>query len=279
MTQELLNWINLDSSVTKIEIVNLAGRLVIALLILIIGFKLINFILKGLDKVGNFNAVDDTLHSFLCSFLKIGLRIIVILITINELGVASSSIIALLGSAGLALGLSIQGSLKNIAGGVVLLFLKPFKVGDYILDTSSGREGTVLAINIMYTKLKSVDNSIVSIPNGKLADSTMVNLSQEKARQVQIFLGVEYEVDIKRIRQIVTQVLNQEEKCMTDRDYKIYVNEFKDSSIEIGIRFWVKTEDYWEVKWRVMETIKEQFDLNGIIIPYNKVDVTILNKG
>lgn len=267
---------NID--ITKLEIIEFAGRLGIALLILIIGFKLINILLKGFQKIGQFSAVDDTLHSFLYSFIKVSLRILLILITVNELGVASSSIIALIGSFGLAFGLAIQGSLKNIAGGVVLLFLKPFQVGDYIRDESSGKEGYVLAINVMYTKLRSIDNSIISIPNGKLADSTVVNISRESSRQVQIYIGVEYETDIKKIRNIISTVLDEEVKCLSDEPYTIYVHDFKDSCIEIGIRFWVKTENYWEVKWRVMEIIKEHFDQNDIVIPYKKVDVTILNK-
>ncbi len=194
----------------------------------------------------------------------------------NELGIATSSIVAVIGSAGLAIGLSIQGSLSNVAGGVVLMLIKPFEVGDYIIDGSSGKEGTVTAIGMMYTKLLSTDNRVILIPNGSLSNACITNVTNQDIRQIQIFIGVSYDSDIKKVRSVLTEIVEGEKKSLSSEPYKIYVNEFKDSSIEMGIRFWVKTEEYWEVRWRVMETIKEKFDENGIEIPYNKLDVNIM---
>ena len=148
----------------------------------------------------------------------------------------------MIGSAGLAVGLSLQGSLANIAGGVLLLVVKPFQVGDYILEESSGKEGTVQSIGIMYTKLSSMDNKAILIPNGNLSNATITNVTNQDKRRVDLLIGIEYSEDIKKVKDILSEVIESETVLLKDDPVKIYVSEFKESCIDIGIRYWVKTE-------------------------------------
>ena len=239
---------------TGVKLADFCGDIIGALLILFIGFKIVSYVVKMAHKIFERSIMDTTLQTFLLSFIKIGGKVLVIFMAVTKIGVAASSIVALLGSAGLALGLSLQGSLSNIAGGVILLLLKPFQVGDYIIEGNSGKEGTVQAIGIMYTKLLSVDNKAIMIPN----------------------VGIEYSEDIKKVRKVLNALIEKEPARITDEPVKIYVNEFQASSIDIGIRYWVKTEDYWESRWRVLEEIKEEFDNNNIAIPFEQLDVNLI---
>ena len=223
-------------------------------------------------KIFERSIMDTTLQTFLLSFIKIGGKVLVIFMAVTKIGVAASSIVALLGSAGLALGLSLQGSLSNIAGGVILLLLKPFQVG----EGNSGKEGTVQAIGIMYTKLLSVDNKAIMIPNGNLSNASITNVTYQEKRRVDLNVGIEYSEDIKKVRKVLNALIEKEPARITDEPVKIYVNEFQASSIDIGIRYWVKTEDYWESRWRVLEEIKEEFDNNNIAIPFEQLDVNLI---
>lgn len=261
---------------TGIVAVNFLGKCLVALLVLLIGFKIAGSIVKMCDRAFGRSRMDETLHTFLISFLKIGLKIIVIFIAVTELGVAASSIVAIVGSAGLALGLSIQGSLANIAGGVVLLFVKPFQVGDYIIEESSGKEGTVEAVGMMYTKLLSVDNKVILIPNGNLANASITNVTHQEKRRVDLTIGIEYNEDIKKVRTLLSQVIEEEEVLLKDEPIQIFVSEFKDSCVDMGVRYWVKTEDYWTSRWRVLENIKYKFDENNVSIPFNQLDVNLV---
>lgn len=261
---------------TGIVAVNFLGKCIVALLVLVIGFKIASSIVKMCDRAFGRSRMDETLHTFLISFLKIGLKIIVIFMAVTEIGVAASSIVAIVGSAGLALGLSIQGSLANIAGGVVLLFVKPFQVGDYIIEESSGKEGTVEAVGMMYTKLLSVDNKVILIPNGNLANASITNVTHQEKRRVDLTIGIEYSEDIKKVRNLLTQVIEEEEVRLTEEPVQIFVSEFKDSCVDMGLRYWVKTEDYWTSRWRVLENIKYKFDENNVSIPFNQLDVNLV---
>ena len=254
---------------TGVKLADFCGDIIGALLILFIGFKIVSYVVKMAHKIFERSIMDTTLQTFLLSFIKIGGKVLVI-------GVAASSIVALLGSAGLALGLSLQGSLSNIAGGVILLLLKPFQVGDYIIEGNSGKEGTVQAIGIMYTKLLSVDNKAIMIPNGNLSNASITNVTYQEKRRVDLNVGIEYSEDIKKVRKVLNALIEKEPARITDEPVKIYVNEFQASSIDIGIRYWVKTEDYWESRWRVLEEIKEEFDHNNIAIPFEQLDVNLI---
>ena len=252
---------------------DLVVRIVIACLILFIGFRCIRYIVRFSKTVFQKSKMDPALESFLLSTINIGLKVIIIFVAITEIGVATSSVIAILGSAGIAVGLSLQGSLANIAGGVILLFMKPFDIGDYILEHASGYEGFVESIGIMYTKLRTNDNRTIHIPNGKLSSDSIVNVSHKEFRQEDITVGIDYDENIQRVREVLLEMIDDEEALIRYQPIEVFVNNFKDSYIEIRIRFWVKTENYWKCRWRTLENIKDVFDKNGITIPFNQLNV------
>ncbi len=261
------------------DVLHLVGRIIIALLIIFIGFKFIKHIQKIMKSIFARSPIDPALETFLTSAVNIGLKMLLIFVAVNELGVATSSIIAILGSAGIALGLSLQGSLSNIAGGVILLLMKPFKIGDYIYVGGSDHEGFVEAIGIMYTRLRTTDNRSILIPNGQLSSDSIINASGKESRQEDITVGVPYEESIDRIREVLQEVIDEEEAVIRFQPMEIFVNNFKDSFVEMRIRFWVKTPDYWKCRWRTLENIKRKFDQNGISVPYNQLDVKIRTDG
>lgn len=263
---------------TGTRVLDFIGNIVIGLLILLIGFKLIKHIIKIFDHIFEKSKIDSTLRTFLISFLKITLKILVIFFAITKIGVGTSSIIALIGSAGVAVGLSLQGSLANIAGGVILLLMKPFEVGDYILEEGSSKEGTVQSIGIMYTKLLSPETKTIFVPNGSLSGSSITNYTSQGKRRVKIQIGIEYDQDIRKVRQVIAGVLIEEKAKLAEPEPQIFVDEFQDSCICMGIHYWTTPQDYWASKWRVQEQIKEAFDKNGINIPFNRMDITILSK-
>ncbi len=255
------------------SLLSLAMDLVVAILILLIGFRLTGWAVKTCRKIFDKAGVDTSLKTFLLSVISIGLKILVVFMAITRLGVATSSIIAVLGSAMLAIGMSLQGSLSNIAGGVVLLLLKPFAVGDYIMEEGTGKEGTVTSIGLVYTALNTIDNKVVMVPNGALASSAITNYTAEAKRIVQIYMGVEYSEDIDKVRRVIDDVVRAEPARIEGEDIKIYVHEFADSSINMGIRYWVKTENYFASLWGCQERLKKAFDENAISIPFPQVDV------
>lgn len=263
---------------TGVQFMEFLGNCLIALVVLIIGLKLSNYVVKLTKRVFERSKMDLMIQSFLLSCLRIGLKILVVFIAVQQVGVQASSIIAVIGSAGLALGLSLQGSLSNIAGGVILLVIKPFQVGDYIIEDSSGKEGTVQSIGIMYTKLSSMDNKAILIPNGKMSSASITNVTNQDKRRVDLVVGIEYKEDIKKVKDILSKVIESEDVLLKEDPVKIFVSEFRESCIDIGIRYWVRTEDYWESRWRVLENIKYSFDKAGVNIPYNQLDVNVITK-
>ena len=262
---------------TGVLFMEFLGNCVIALLILIIGLKLSNYVVKLCKRVFERSKMDLMIQTFLLSCMRIGLKILVVFIAVQQVGVQASSIIAVIGSAGLAVGLSLQGSLSNIAGGVILLVVKPFQVGDYILEESSGKDGTVQSIGIMYTKLSSMDNKAILIPNGNLSNASITNVTNQDKRRVDLLVGIEYSEDIKKVKEILSEVIESEPVLLKEDPVKVYVSDFRESCIDIGIRYWVRTEDYWESRWRVLEKIKYAFDEAGVTIPFNQIDVNVIS--
>lgn len=252
--------------------------IVVALLIWIIGRKVIKLVLKLTRNALEKSKVDDGVQSFLMSLVRILLYGILIVILAGTVGIETGSIIALLGSAGLAIGLALQGSLSNFAGGVLILILKPFRIGDYI--AVNGMEGTVTGIDIFYTKLRTGDNRVVVLPNGNLSNSDLINVSQEPVRRVDLIASVDYDSDIKKVKQILFDIASDLEYSFEDEGHaiQVYVNSYEASSIDVGLRFWVNAEDYWNAKWTASEQMKERFDAAGISIPFNQLDVMIKNK-
>lgn len=251
--------------------------LVVALVILLVGKYLIKFVVKTVCKIMEKAGVERSVSGFIKSLLKIALYIVLVIVVAAVLGIPTASLIALLGSAGLAIGLALQGSLSNFAGGVLILLLRPFVVGDFI-DTPMGA-GTVTGIDIFYTRLNTGDNRVIIIPNGALSNSSIINVSKEPIRRIDLVIGAGYQDDINKVKALLQQIADGlGERKVADKDVDIFVNNYAASAVEYTYRIWVKAEDYWTVRAEVMQRVKEVFDENGVTIPFNQLDVTIVNK-
>lgn len=247
-------------------------RVLLALIVFFIGSQLIKLVRRILKKSMKRGNADVGVMQFLDSFIKITLYVVLIFAIASGFGLDAASVVALLGSAGVAIGLAIQGSLSNFAGGVLILLMKPFKVGDYII-AESGNEGTVTEIQIFYTKLATVDNRIVVIPNGALSNSSLINASAMPQRRIDISVGISYKADIRKAREVIVKIMEEDEKVLQEQEKKVFVDSLADSAVILGIRCHVASEDFWETKWRMNENIKYALDEAGISIPYNQLDV------
>ena len=250
-------------------------QVIVAIIVLLIGSRIIKFLLKLIKKSLDRSKVEAGVVTFLCSLVKYSLYFVLAMIILAQFGVTTSSVVAVLGSAGLTLGLALQGSLSNFAGGVLILLLKPFVVGDYIIDGATGQEGTVSSITIFYTKLLTVDNRMILIPNGTLSNSSITNVTHMEKRRIDLLIGVSYEANLAKTKQVLLEVVKSEDKILPGEPVDVYVSELADSSVQMGVRTWVKTEDYWPIRWKMTEDIKNALDANGISIPYPQMDVTI----
>lgn len=250
-------------------------QVIVAIIVLLIGSRIIKFLLKLIKKSLDRSKVEAGVVTFLCSLVKYSLYFVLAMIILAQFGVTTSSVVAVLGSAGLTLGLALQGSLSNFAGGVLILLLKPFVVGDYIIDGATGQEGTVSSITIFYTKLLTVDNRMILIPNGTLSNSSITNVTHMEKRRIDLLIGVSYEANLAKTKQVLLDVVKSEDKILPGEPVDVYVSELADSSVQMGVRAWVKTEDYWAIRWKMTEDIKNALDANGISIPYPQMDVTV----
>ena len=250
-------------------------QVVVAIIVLLIGSRIIKFLLKLIRKSLDRSKVEAGVVTFLCSLVKYSLYFVLAMIILAQFGVTTSSVVAVLGCAGLTLGLALQGSLSNFAGGVLILLLKPFVVGDYIIDGVTGQEGTVSSITIFYTKLLTIDNRMILIPNGTLSNSSITNVTHMEKRRIDLLIGVSYEANLAKTKQVLLDVVKSEDKILPGEPVDVYVSELADSSVQMGVRAWVKTEDYWPIRWKMTEDIKNALDANGISIPYPQMDVTV----
>ncbi len=259
-------------------LVQKTGDLVLCILILVVGFKIVGAVRRLLRKTFDRHNMDQSVATFLLSFVDIGLKIVLFLWAISIIGVEMSSVIAILASASVAIGLAVQGSLSNIAGGVLILLLKPFQVGDYIIEDNKKNEGTVVAIDIFYTRLHTVDNKTVVVPNGILANSSLTNVTRQDKRRMDIFIGISYNESVARVKAVLEEVIAKEENILRDEENEvtIFVNDFEDSTVSIGIRAWAPMDLFWKTKWSLLEHIKEEFDRQGISFPYNQLDVHVI---
>ena len=245
-------------------------QLMIAVIILLVGSRMIKMLVKMVRRFLERGKVEAGVVSFLSSFVKYALYFVLAMIILGQFGVTTSSVIAVLGSAGLTMGLALQGSLSNFAGGVLILLLKPFVVGDY-----TSEEGTVKEITIFYTKLLTIDNKLILIPNGSLSNSSITNYSHMDMRRIDLTVGVGYESDLSKVKAVLEGVVKTETAVIKDEPVDIFVSDLGDSAVDMGIRVWVKTEDYWPVRWRLLEQMKNALDENGISIPFPQMDVSI----
>lgn len=248
-------------------------RIVLAVVVFFIGVQIIKLLRRFLKKSLKRAKADVGVIQFLDSLAKAVLYVVLVFMIASGFGVDAAGIVALLGSAGVAIGLAIQGSLSNFAGGVLILLLKPFKVGDYIKEDNGGNEGTVSEIQLFYTKLTTPDNRVIILPNGTLANTSMTNVTQADERRLDISVGIAYDSDIGKAKEALTGMLKEDEATLKEKEMFVFVDSLADSSIQLGIRCWVKKEDYWEAKWRLMENTKYTLDAAKIVIPFPQVDV------
>lgn len=262
------------------SIVGFGIKVVLAVLAFFVGRKLISLAIRFLKRSLEKTKVDAGVVQFACSVGKAVLYMMLIFNIAISLGVTESSVAALLGTAGVTIGLALQGGLANLAGGVMLLLFKPFVVGDYIIqDQQNGCEGTVARIEICYTTLLSIDNKKIVVPNGTLSNSTIINVTAKETRKLEIKVGISYESDIQKAKEILQKILLDDPDTKGDKsEMVVFVDELADSAVIMGLRVWVPTDDYWPVKWRLNQKIKEEFDAQGIVIPYNQVDVHLHQK-
>lgn len=245
-------------------------QVVLAIVTLIVGLWIINKFTRTLNT-NLTSKVDATLGQFVASILSIILKMVLLISVASMIGIETTSFIAVLGAAGLAVGLALQGSLANFAGGVVILLFKPFKVGDVI--EAQGYIGSVASIQIFNTILKTGDNRVVIIPNGSLSSSSMVNINQESTRRVDLSFGIGYGDNIDQAKTVLNTLAKSDDRVLKDPAPMIVVSELADSSVNFTVRLWVNTSDYWGVYFAMQENVKKEFDAQGISIPFPQQDV------
>ncbi|MGN0466644.1 MAG: mechanosensitive ion channel family protein [Lachnospiraceae bacterium] len=249
----------------------------IAGIILFVGFRIVGIISKGCKKALDKFNIEYEVKTFLLSFVKIGLKALVIIWAVTIIGVPNSSIIALFGTASVSIGLALQGGLSNITGGLIILLIKPFHIGDYIVFDSSSIncEGIVKEIDIFYTRISTADNKTIVVPNGLISNATLVNVTKQDTRRVDLVIGVSYSSDISYVKETIREIVLKEDLVFEDEEHKIliFVDNLSSSSVDIGVRFWVPTDDYWKIRWDVLENIKNVFQERNISIPYPQLDV------
>lgn len=252
---------------------HLGVRVLLALVFFFIGVQCIKLLRKIIKKSLERANADVGVTQFIDSFIKVGTYAILIMLIATSFGVDAASIIAVFGSAGVAIGLALQGSLSNLAGGVLILILKPFKVGDYIIEDTNKNEGTVTEIQIFYTKLTTPDNKTIILPNGTLANSSLTNVTHAPHRRNEIKIGISYDSDIRTAKKVLQDLLDNDIAVLQDMERNVFVDDLADSSVVIGVRCWFKNEDFWQGRWRLIEEAKYALEENGIVIAYPQLDV------
>lgn len=250
-------------------------KVVLSIIVFFVGRRIISWIVNIMRKSLERANIDAGVVQFISSAGKAILYMLLIFNIAISLGVKESSVAALLGTAGVTVGLALQGGLANLAGGVLLLIFKPFVVGDYIIqDQTNGCEGTVAKIEICYTTLLSIDNKKIVVPNGTLSNSTIINVTAKENRKLEIKVGISYDADIRKAKKVIEDILKADPDTRSDNsEMVVFVDSLADSAVIIGLRVWVPTDAYWKIKWRLNQRIKEEFDANGITIPYNQMEV------
>lgn len=260
------------------DLLNFSVQVVLAVLLYLAGKRLISFLCRFLRRSLERRNVDIEVRQFLDSVSRYSLYFVLWLMILTLFGITTASVIAVLGSAGLTLGLALQGSLANFAGGVLILLLRPFHVEDYIISSETGHEGIVKEITTFYTRIQTADNQTVMIPNGKLADGAIVNVTAQQTRRIDILVGIAYDADLKKAKQLLGELAESETRRIDGQPVNIFVSDLAASCVELGCRFWVKSEDYWQTRWDMLEAVKLCFDENGIEIPFPQVDVHLKEK-
>ncbi len=255
------------------KVIHFGINILIAIITFLIGKFLLGLVRKLVKRILEKSEVDSGVVKFVDSVVKV-IGYILILITIcSQIGIQTTSFITLLGTAGLSIGLALEGCLSNFAGGVLILVTKPFKEGHYIKVNDV--EGTVTKMDIIYTTLNTIDNKVVKLPNGTVANSTLTNYTSEEKRRVDVEVGIHYEDDIKKAKEIATKVMNEYEYILKNEESVVIVKKLGESSIVLEVRMWTPTDKYWDGRFYLNEAIRNAFAENGIHTPYNQLDVTL----
>ena len=254
------------------KLIRLGVRVLLALVVFFIGVQLIKLVRRILRKSFERRNVDMGVSRFLDSLVKTVLYMLLLFMIASSFGLNATSVVALVGSAGVAIGLAVQGSLSNFAGGVLILLLKPFKVGDYVRD-AAGNEGTVEEVQLFYTRMITPDRHMVVVPNGDLANGNILNMSTLGDRRMDIKVGISYESDIRRAKEVLLRVLDEDPGVLQEEEKRVFVEELADSAVILCVRCYSANENFWETRWRLMETIKYALDEAGIGIPFPQIDV------
>ena len=254
------------------KLIRLGVRVLLALVVFFIGVQLIKLVRRILRKSFERRNVDMGVSRFLDSLVKTVLYMLLLFMIASSFGLDATSVVALVGSAGVAIGLVVQGSLSNFAGGVLILLLKPFKVGDYVRD-AAGNEGTVEEVQLFYTRMITPDRHMVVVPNGDLANGNILNMSTLGDRRMDIKVGISYESDIRRAKEVLLRVLDEDPGVLQEEEKRVFVEELADSAVILCVRCYSANENFWETRWRLMETIKYALDEAGIGIPFPQIDV------
>lgn len=250
---------------------SIAMRLLWVIFLLAIMKPVVNMVIKTLRAILHKGKADPLLESFLVSLVKTVVYIGFFFMIISGIGVQATSLVAILGTAGIAVGLALQGSLANLAGGVLILFFKPFLKGEFI--TTGAGSGTVTAIHILYTTLTTPDNKRIIIPNGQLANGAVTNISREPERRVDMVISTSYDTPVEKAKAVLQRIAEKNDKILHEKGYTIRLNAHSASSLDYNFRVWTKSENYWEVYYTMMETVVIEFAKEGIEIPYQKIDI------
>ena len=264
------DWNQLFETV-KTQGVDLGINIALAIVIFYVGKVVVGLIVRGLAKVMRAREVDKTLETFLCNFLRMALMVVVIIAAISQIGIQTTSFIAIFGAAGLAVGLALQGSLSNFAAGVLIVLFRPYRVGDFV--EAAGIAGSVEQVQILTTVLKTPDNKQIIVPNSQIMDSVITNYSANDTRRVDMVVGVSYDDDLDKVRKTIEEVIAADDRILEDPACQVAVSELADSSVNFVVRPWVQTADYWAVTFDLTETIKKRFDEEGISFPFPQRDV------
>ena len=256
-------------------VLNALWHIALALVICFVGRWLIEKFLSRVALLDNKTKIDPGVAKFVRSLVRVALWALLIYFIADFLGVPTASFVALLGSIGVTVGLALQGSLSNFAGGLILMFLHPFKTGDYI-KTVSDIEGTVVEIGLFFTTLRMADNKIITIPNGNLSAGNIINYNVLPVRRLSTTVGIAYEADTARAIELLTALIKSRKPLVNPEKALVYVKELGDSSVVLGLHYWVKTDDYWDEAWSINQAIKDVLDQNGIAIPFNQLDVHVI---
>lgn len=276
LNADLLNQAHSWISNNQELLIKYAVNITAALLTLIIGFMVVGMLTGGMNRVMKARKIDNTISDFVTSMLKYGLLAFVIIAALGRVGVQTASFVAIVGAAGLAVGLALQGSLSNFAAGVLLIGFRFFKAGDYV--EAGGTAGTVHSVQIFTTILMTPDNRMIVVPNSKILNDNIINYSKEKTRRLDLVIGVSYSADLKLTKEVLTRIISEESRVLKEPECRIAVSELGASSVDFIVRPWVKAEDYWNLKFDLLEKIKNELDANNIGIPFPQMDVHLFKQ-